>query len=90
VSSPELVRDEVLPERGTAQPAAWRIPALTLDADDVLPLVRGLDPAETGVVAGASLHHLLDIAGFADDLVGRGRVLPIVVPDPRARSGDHC
>jgi len=82
VSSPELVRDEVLPERGTAQPAAWRIPALTLDADDVLPLVRGLDPAETGVVAGASLHHLLDIAGFADDLVGRGRVLPIVVPDP--------
>jgi hypothetical protein len=82
LSSPELIRDELLTERGAVQPAAWRIPALISDVDDVLQLLRDFPSAESAAVAGASLQHLLDVADFATDLVRRGRVLPIVVPDP--------
>ena len=80
--SPELIRDEVLAERGAVQPKSWRIPALGLDADDIVVLLSDLGRSDSVAVGGASLHHLLDLIDFAADLVRRGRLLPIVAGDP--------
>ena len=80
VASPELVRDEIDPVDGELRAGSWRVPVLELEADPALAVLREHD---TDAAAwGASLGHLAEVAGFAVDLVGRGRVLPTVVLDP--------
>ncbi|RIV37978.1 DEAD/DEAH box helicase [Micromonospora radicis] len=75
VDSPELVRTTVeAPARGPVTLAGWRVPVLAYAPDAALALLRTLD----GLTAapGATLRHLAELAGFAADLAGRGRVLP--------------
>ena len=58
--------------------------ALEFDADLLLALLR---PDAEGAVWGTSITHLSELGGFAADLVARGRLLPGVVTDARARCG---
>jgi hypothetical protein len=80
VSSPELVRDEVGDVAGEVRPGAWQVPTVDLGADDAYAVLRSWDP--DGAACGGSVHHLSDVAAFADDLVARGRVLPVALDDP--------
>ncbi len=79
VSSPELIRDETRTATDDVRLEPWRVPILEVDADLGLALLRELDPE---VVWGASVVHLAEVAAFATDLVGRGRVLPVALTDP--------
>ncbi len=74
-ASPELVRTE--PALLPGAPARWRLPTLTVDADGALALLTREEPPD-GVVLGAATRHLAALAGFADGLAERGRVLPAV------------
>jgi intein/homing endonuclease len=59
--------------------AAWRVPALTFDPPVAADLLAALgDPGAGSVsaVAGGSVLYLAALARLADDLAGRGRVLP--------------
>ncbi|GAA4567802.1 DEAD/DEAH box helicase [Micromonospora coerulea] len=104
LDSPELVRTTVgEPGRGPVTLAGWRAPALTYLPDGALDLLRALGgdagtadgapavaPAVDGrpVVPGAALRHLAELAGFATDLVARGRILPGVA-EPAAGPPTH-
>ncbi|XAN44459.1 SNF2-related protein [Micromonospora oryzae] len=82
--SPELVRPAVAePVRGPVTLAGWRAPALRYAPADALALLRAA--GDRAGVPGATLRHLAELAGFAVDLVRRGRVLPGVAgaPEPR-------
>nr|WP_229403559.1 DEAD/DEAH box helicase [Micromonospora okii] len=82
--SPELVRADVAePVRGPVTLAGWRAPALRYAPADALALLTAAD--ERGSVSGATLRHLVELAGFAADLVRRGRLLPGVAPAPAPR-----
>jgi hypothetical protein len=85
VDSPELLRDELPGTEGRALSLApWLVPTLDLDPDGALAVLRG-EPSGL-VTPGATLRHLRAVAAFADDLVGRGRLLPVADPaGPRAR-----
>jgi non-specific serine/threonine protein kinase len=75
VDSPELLRDHLTGSGRTAPTLAdWTVPTLDLGPDEALDLLRQVDGA--GLTLGATLRHLVEVAGFAVDLVGRGRVLP--------------
>jgi SNF2-related domain/SNF2 Helicase protein/Helicase conserved C-terminal domain len=79
IASPELVRDEIGEVSGDLRPGLWQVPTLELEPDLALALLRGMD----GEAAyAASVAHLIDLAGFAADVVGRGRLLPAVLSDP--------
>jgi non-specific serine/threonine protein kinase len=78
--SPELIRDEIEETVGTVRDGIWKVPSAELDADHALAMLRGLDL--TAAAYGASIHHLADLAGFAVDLVSRGRLLPHLLLDP--------
>ncbi len=80
IASPELVRDEITEVQGDLRAGLWQVPTLELEADLALDLLRGLD--NEGGTCGASVVHLVELAGFAADLVARGRLLPIVLADP--------
>ncbi|MBX6748939.1 MAG: ATP-dependent helicase [Micromonosporaceae bacterium] len=85
VDSPEVVREEPVVERGTLTLAPWRVPALRYDADDALLALTDLpivDEKAGDVVLGAATRHLMQVAAFAADLVGRGRLLPTVDARP--------
>ncbi|MFF0878270.1 SNF2-related protein [Micromonospora aurantiaca (nom. illeg.)] len=76
LDSPELVRATVgEPVRGPVTRAGWRAPALGYAPDDAYALLRAPMPGPVG----ASLRHLCELAGFAADLVVRGRLLPVVL-----------
>ncbi|GAB3157166.1 DEAD/DEAH box helicase [Micromonospora sonneratiae] len=78
--SPELVRTETsTPGRGPVTLAGWQVPTLEYDADHALPALCAL--GDDGPVRGAGLRHLVELAGFAVELVQRGRTLPGVVGD---------
>jgi len=85
LASPELVRAPDAASAGqAARPvlAAWRVPALTFDAPVAADLLAALGYPGTRsetAVAGGSLLYLTALARFADDLAGRGRVLPVMV-----------
>ncbi|WP_394613373.1 DEAD/DEAH box helicase [Lentzea sp. JNUCC 0626] len=80
MASPELVRDPLTAgraPRGKVQLRQWGVPAVRLHGTPER-------PAETRL--SDSARFVFDVAGFAADLVERGRVLPAVAPDqPRAR-----
>ncbi|WP_422755164.1 SNF2-related protein [Micromonospora sp. WMMD708] len=79
--SPELVPATVAePARGPVTLAAWRTPVLRYAPDDAFELLRTLDGLDA--VVGAGLRHLAELAGFAVDLVARGRLLPGVADHP--------
>ncbi|GHJ06408.1 hypothetical protein TPA0907_07750 [Micromonospora humidisoli] len=79
--SPELVPATVAePARGPVTLAAWRTPVLRYAPDDAFDLLRTLDGLDA--VVGADLRHLAELAGFAVDLVARGRLLPGVADRP--------
>ncbi len=74
--SPELVRDGEPPRAGAVRTGLWRVPALVLPLDRAYAVLSRLElRTDTG---GASVHHLVDLLAFADDLVARGRFLPTV------------
>ncbi|HEX2773508.1 MAG TPA: DEAD/DEAH box helicase [Micromonosporaceae bacterium] len=76
--SPELVRTQAVdPARGSVDLATWQVPVLEYDADAALPFLDG--DGTRDIVPGSDLRHLVELAGFAVDLVGRGRVLPTVL-----------
>ncbi|HEV8165313.1 MAG TPA: SNF2 helicase-associated domain-containing protein, partial [Actinomycetota bacterium] len=80
LDSPELVRDEPPgSDRGTVTLASWRVPALTFDPDEALMVLQ--TPHDEDTVFGASTRHLMELAGFARDLVARGRLLPTIDED---------
>jgi non-specific serine/threonine protein kinase len=66
----------------TPEPLAdgrWEIPTLALDSQTALGYLLAADDAEIDLerpIAGGDLRALQALAGFAVDLVGRGRVLP--------------
>ena len=67
----------------------WEVPTLALEPQAALGYLLAADDAEIDVerpIAGSDLRALQALAGFAVDLVGRGRVLPGVrdVGDGRA------
>jgi SNF2-related domain/SNF2 Helicase protein/Helicase conserved C-terminal domain len=78
VESPELVRDS-LPEhqRGAVGLRDWLVPTLEFEADEALAVLCEIDPDK--VTIGGTVRHLAQLAGFAHDLVVRGRVLPRLV-----------
>ena len=81
LDSPELLRED-MPERvrGPVTLVEWRVPAIELDPDAALVLLRRLDDGAR--VLGATARHALEISAFVTDLIGRGRVVPSVDRDP--------
>ncbi len=68
--------------------AAWRVPALTFDPPVAADLLAALgDPGAGSVsaVAGGSVLYLAALARLADDLAGRGRVLPAMAASDDGR-----
>ena len=75
MASPELVRDPLAAgraQRGKVQLRQWGVPTIPLDGIPEL-------GAETRL--SDSARFVFDVAGFAADLVDRGRVLPSVAAD---------
>jgi hypothetical protein len=68
--------------------AAWRVPALTFDPPVAADLLAALgDPGAGSVsaVAGGSVFYLAALARLADDLAGRGRLLPAMAASDDGR-----
>jgi non-specific serine/threonine protein kinase len=81
LDSPELVRDALAEHgRGAVTLRAWQVPALEFEPDDAFAALRQIDPDRFAV--GSTVRHLMQIAGFAQDLVVRGRLLPSVIVHP--------
>ncbi|HEX6452473.1 MAG TPA: DEAD/DEAH box helicase [Trebonia sp.] len=76
--SPELGRE---PPEGKPALAPWRVPALVFDAADALELLTALDTPGQPRTVGATVTYLATVARFAADLVGRGRVLPVLAAE---------
>jgi len=85
LDSPELLRDHLAePSRAASTLADWTVPVLELGPDDGFGFLR--DVSGYGLTLGATVRHLVDVADFAVDLVGRGRLLPgLDQTGPRAR-----
>jgi SNF2 family DNA or RNA helicase len=80
LASPQLGRP---PRRGRPRLMPWAVPAVVLPPGAI---TGDLADAVPGGRWGASAAFLAELTDFAADLVGRGRVLPGVLPDgPRAR-----
>ena len=78
VDSPELVRDELSSARGAVTLRDWVVPTVSLDPDAAFGYLRAEVPSD--VTEGSTLRHLREVAAFAEDLVSRGRLLPVVLP----------
>lgn len=95
LDSPEMVRvTSRSPGRSAPSLLAWQVPCVRLDPASLAEtLATVLDPAgwtERGleVRPSASLRYLAELAGFAEELLARGRVLPgldLDGPTPQAR-----
>src|SRR6516225_7839855 len=79
LDSPELIR--AVPRPGPrAGPALlpWTVPVVLLNAASALTVIPERAP---GIRYGASMDYLAALAGFATELVARGRVLPTLDHD---------
>ena len=79
LDSPELIR--AVPRPGPrAGPALrpWTVPVVVLDGTSALAAIPERTP---GIRYGASMDYLTALAGFAAELVARGRVLPPLAHD---------
>ena len=65
------------PTEGTGTPRRWQVPTLQVDVDTALALLLREEPPD-GWAYAAHARSLAALAGFADDLARRGRVLPTV------------
>jgi SNF2 family DNA or RNA helicase len=82
LDSPELIRIMPRPARQTDPILLpWAVPVVCLDSAAALAV---LDEPVEDVRYGASLDFLTNLAGFARELVGRGRVLPALRRDRHA------
>jgi SNF2 family DNA or RNA helicase len=80
LDSPELIRvTQRPPARSEPVLLSWRVPVMTLEPAAALAALAAPAP---DVRYGASVRYLAEVAAFARDLVGRGRVLPALVRDP--------
>src|SRR6185369_16160620 len=70
--------DELPSGRGAVTLRDWVVPTVSLDPDAALGYLRAEVPDE--LTPGATLRHLREVAAFAEDLVSRGRLLPVVLP----------
>ena len=77
--SPELGR-ETPSTRGHLH--SWRVPALAVSPDTALTVLATIDDDSTAVTYGSDVRYLAVVAGFACDLVSRGRVLPGITVEP--------
>ena len=77
--SPELVREDEPRATGPVRPGRWRVPAVLLEVHQAYQWLSRLDP--TATTYGASVHHLVELVAFAEDLVSRGRMLPMVLAE---------
>ena len=77
--SPELGR-ETVPTRGHLH--RWQVPAVAVPPDAALTVLAAIDYDGGTVTYGSDVRYLAVVAGFACDLVQRGRVLPNVVTEP--------
>lgn len=75
-----LVRDQIDQRSGPTTAGRWQVPAVEFDADAAADTLAALDP--DGATPGPGVTHMVELARFAADLVGRGRLLPGVDPDP--------
>lgn len=74
LDSPELIRRVPRPAARTEPTLlAWMVPVVQLDPGGALTMI---DEPVAGVRYGASVCYLAELAGFARELVERGRVLP--------------
>jgi SNF2 family DNA or RNA helicase len=81
LASPEAGRE---PPAGRVALAAWRVPGLVLEPSDAARALTVLGTAGESfreLVPGATLAYLASVAGFADDLMARGRVLPVLIAE---------
>ena len=79
LDSPELIRVTPRPPvRSEPVLLPWRVPVVGLDPPAALATLTAPAP---DVRYGASFRYLAQVAAFARDLVGRGRVLPALVRD---------
>lgn len=79
LDSPQMVR--VTPRAARrSEPGLlrWLVPAAALDTDQGLTWLMGGDPQIEEVRLGASVEYLMRLAGFSQDLVASGRILPTV------------
>ena len=84
--SPEMPADtRERPDPGGTTAGLWQVATTALSAATLYAVLRTPLPQEA--VAGAGWRHLGDLAAFAEDLAGRGRVLPTVVPAPAPDPG---
>ncbi len=83
LDSPEMVR--IKPRRSPqVEPMLlpWTVPVVSLEPGAALAWLGVFDDgAVDGVRYGSSVRYLSELATFADELVDRGRVLPIVAYD---------
>ena len=79
LDSPELFRLTPRPTPRT-EPVLlpWTVPVMCIDAASA---ITALNEPAAYVRHGASVAYLADLAGFARELVGRGRVLPACASD---------
>jgi len=79
-ASAEVLRTREQPHHAQAvADGRWEVPTLALDPETALDHLLAADDAEIDLerpIAGGDLRALRALAGFALDLVGRGRVLP--------------
>ncbi|MGH3787784.1 MAG: DEAD/DEAH box helicase [Pseudonocardiaceae bacterium] len=88
LDSPELIR--ITPRPAPQNPPAllpWTVPVVSIDAASAL---TALDEPVTDVRYGASIAYLADLAGFARELVERGRVLPTLERDGHGVDGHRA
>ncbi|HEX6337749.1 MAG TPA: DEAD/DEAH box helicase, partial [Jiangellaceae bacterium] len=76
------------PDLGRETPATrghlhrWQVPALAVSPDAALAVLAAIDDDDGKVTYGSDVRYLAVVAGFACELVRRGRVLPSVVTEP--------
>ncbi|MDG4765042.1 DEAD/DEAH box helicase [Solwaraspora sp. WMMD406] len=97
MESPELVRTQPVDATTGSTPvagtASWLVPTLEFDVDEALSVLCTLHDAADGdpdVTVAASVRHLALLAGFAAELVARGRVVPAVRADRDEGTATAC
>ena len=60
----------------------WQVPALAVGPDTALAILATIDEDGSTVTFGSDVRYLAVVAGFACDLVSRGRALPGIAIEP--------
>ncbi|GAA2348970.1 DEAD/DEAH box helicase [Saccharopolyspora halophila] len=90
VGSPELVRDPLTAgakPRGKLRLGRWFVPSVSCDAAALREL---LDAVPAGCRLGSDARFVLEVAGFAEQLVDSGRVLPGLIREDDRLAARWC